>query len=1639
MSTISLIRTPTPSFVPSGLHGETEPRASPAAPTPQDSSRNAEHASLAGAPRRLDGQLTQARFEQAALRYKRENSSASTGHSAEAERAGRSFPQDVDARRADEKLQQTLIHWLITGDIKDQPFARNASIRPFIDALSNAAWAPQVQAWFKANGVDVATVRVFSDGVEGTVSVNGVKVRRRFTAADGSGWGEVGAKVTEAADKLSPDPFGVLLPGRKKAPFRDLDAVFHFYGVDPPHSDKERQPLGELLKSAGWPAITDEKRLFWRQQFGELQQKNADIDARLNLASQLQNLIRDAKEEGTLNLGDQPAMVQPESTLAQNSRLPRERFIAWLASPAFKTFIEKIGFGGGDNIYRVFEGDLEIRQRDTQWFSLGRMLQDEISKVGAGGSPAEKAAIRALEGGFKQLVEMTGPIGNTLYSQPVYDARQFLAFSGLGSPSTLAHIYSAITGLSNNLPPSPPHWTLPSSRPENPDRVSVDAAFGNDLLSSMHTGYSIVEVPQGTSMAAALDVYRHVLAQPELQSWFKSKGLETQGLRLHKDSISGFINRDGVRTAVTFSTADDSGWWQVSAKLRLIREVLDPADKGIYYLAEGESWVPTSVVLQAYGLPEPVWTGDRERLMTQLQTTGLVMPADQYRLISTRVEGVRQAIGDLDERAYLADYLENQVKNAPDDTPWDWSEEPVLPSASSPMVMGDHAARASLQRFTELPAVRTPLQRQGLFWPGQPFRVSEGKFEHRLPQGKWIDLSSRLTGERGIDLELRHLVNMSQSRGNALYSVPYYDIRQMLDHKGLGSPRTAGETRNMVRWLRSALPPAPALGDYSGLLQAPWSPGQLTPSDKATLKAQAGERLSGSAVSRFNYLGQTTLEALQQHPAEHLEKFLGSPDALNFGDDLAYVLKWRESPTPQTVRQQLAVAALTLHAEPDGPAAPGYIGGYSLYQPGNMGRTLTAVRRDLEKHLQLERGLEPKLAVLAAQIRLAQVAPEFLVQEVPKEIRIGTPAWMELRLGCEMAELKAPGTSRMMNEAHISDLAALAPTSEAQATLMQLGAMKILLDWAVLNGVIPAAAGGEHPRSAINRASQAFFKQRQEVNDAMNAVAEVPARKAIALRELLKVFAPSTPSQLEGMKVLIADVSARRNLPISEPRTRSLVETYMTGDLIPGKWVLRSDMPQRLVRPRSSPYQLNLDVEAPADKRAELDERIRRLPDLKALLKTAVDAHTATLKKAYATQLKLMFAKLPLPDRQLLNNPESVVRLFTVRGETGLPPVKQTEADKEAVRGRQGTLMRVELGKAVCYFEVFANGKITKRTDLPNNLRLGDVLAGKPNPLGLSGIYTTAFTAGFELNVDFDAYLKGTVPRPNVSSRVIVESIGNPIVGDTPAAGGAVGSVITDTFASAKTQRIVTLIAERNLYESDDALLQRAEGTLPLEKKREVLGRDKAILKGLVPFVGAYQEFADGNIGKGLFALSLDVGGLVIGAGGQARSLLRTAKTLTPNPVGGLVRRLGSTVAPARPKIAWTKPVASFGDRAFNFVKESALFSSAVMNPADGYAQLVNAAIKGLFKLSHLAPSASMLGKAAPHLLTVEEKLRAYWLAGGWDPAPAPAPTGVAGTSQGVAVVASRVNGFWYAINPKTGRADATPLPDFKSTTPLAV
>ncbi|WP_294737567.1 hypothetical protein [uncultured Pseudomonas sp.] len=192
------------------------------------------------------------------------------------------FPAPADAIKADERLQKNLTHWLKTGRLRHHPIPPNSSIKPFADAFTEAAQAPHVQAWFKSKGLDLSTVRVFSDRVEGMVEVDGKQQAQKFTATDGSGWGGVSAQVSNAVNKLSADAEGVLLPD-ENGEFRHVDVILGFYGVTPPGDPKDGPQLGKQLEKDGWPTIPDEKRVAWRRQYGQLVGANADIAQQNNL------------------------------------------------------------------------------------------------------------------------------------------------------------------------------------------------------------------------------------------------------------------------------------------------------------------------------------------------------------------------------------------------------------------------------------------------------------------------------------------------------------------------------------------------------------------------------------------------------------------------------------------------------------------------------------------------------------------------------------------------------------------------------------------------------------------------------------------------------------------------------------------------------------------------------------------------------------------------------------------------------------------------------------------------------------------------------------------------------------------------------------------------------------------------------------------------------------------------------------------------------------------------------------------------------------------------------------------------------------------------------------------------------------
>lgn len=982
-----------------------------------------------------------------------------------------------------------------------------------------------------------------------------------------------------------------------------------------------------------------------------------------------------------------------------------------------------------------------------------------------------------------------------------------------------------------------PAWTVLHTPSDPTLSAQGDASLAGRLATALGSAQAYVSVPMASALGDVMDIYHQLVDQPQTRQWLASKGLETGALTLYKDRIEGYVTRDGVRTAVTFSTTDGSGWWEASIKLRAIRNLLDPDDKGLPYPNGAEQRMPLHVVSNACGLDSPGTTRTAE--------DGL---SPQFK---AALDDVKRAISDLDERAYLATLLEQRVQGLADQSPVDWSMQKTKVSEASAQGIGVQAS---------------------------------------------------------------------------------YTVQQLLEYKGLGSPRTVGATRNVIQWLRIRLPPAPASGDYSSL---------------ATTEGIADHRPLASLV------GQPPA-TLRQDADAHLSRLLKGPDAPVFTRLLADIA-----------------------TQP-----PGSVAGFELYQPAHLGRTLNEVRSDLEQHLRDKKGLDPSVAVLVAHIGLAQVAPEFLVRDTPDTVTMGSPAWAELRLGCALVEALRPGTARAMNEEQVSALTTLAPTSDEQRTLLQTHGLAVLLDWAVLNGVVAAKPQGQHTQADAKRASQVFTRQRTKATRAFNAVnTSLPTRRAVAIKELLKVFPQVSASQLEAMTVRLVDADERRNRVASEPRTRSLVETYMTGDLVADKWVLSSDLLQPSGgQPSRTPFQFQSVVPAPQAARTALDEKIRRLPALDALLERAVGAHYNALQKAFVTKLKLMFSAMPLADRQRIEL--GAVDLFTLRKKTGKQQVWEADADRAAVTGRQGTLMRVLHEQSVTYYEVLNSGKILKHSDPAVIATLDSVISDQRHLGQFKLLGDKYIRGGHEVPLDFEAYARGTAPRAGAKSAdVIIDRLGRYLEAGKLPENQALATFVPDSYQSDRVEFLACEIAENNFYESQEDMLKRARGQLSVEKSREADARDINLMLSLVPFVGAYQDFAQGNIGKGLQSLALDIGGVVIGAGAQARSLMRSGKAFVLGSVRPALGRMSSTVAPAVARLGMAGPQIRISDAAFDVAKQTLGFFNAVFNPVDGYPRLIGAAARGLGKLPLMvATSSSALGKAIPHLITTEQKMRNYLL-----------------------------------------------------------
>ena len=1091
-----------------------------------------------------------------------------------------------------------------------------------------------------------------------------------------------------------------------------------------------------------------------------------------------------------------------------------------------------------------------------------------------------------------------------------------------------------------------------------------------------------LSVPKDSSMNRPLALYQQTLNDPAVLAWFESKGLVLDTVNIYQDSVSGTVIRDGVSTTQTFTRWDASGWWQVSAQVLAARQVLDPGNFGLPFVDDDHNLIPCAVILDFFKVVPPSDDKEAGTLASHLKKEGWpeITPDDKA-AIDKECEEVTASITEKKARAQLNDELKMVTQNLPDDTPLSLSGRYTRSANHLPLADKCSENLEVLNEFLKLPKMLEICKGLRVDCIDSPVRISDNHIQVMRSQ-QWYDLTASVTAESALKAPFDDLLKAVKETGNALYSTLSMDLQQVIDYRGFGSPKTVGEIRNVMRWLNTTLPSAPPLGDYSAeLLGDTQSSMWLTSEDRAKI-INLEKGFSSDSSSIIDALGADLLldksvEYRRSNVDELLGQMFANDQADAWGHELINALNWygAGSTTLPEHNQKLLLAAIKLKVDPDAPGKPGTVAGYDVYQPKNLGRDLTTVRAEIEKHLVDNKGVSALAAPLVAHVFLADAAPEFLVQDPDSGPQIGTASWMTLRLGTAIAEIQHPGCSRAMNTEQLMALAVLDPTTPEQQLLFKTAAADIVLSWGVMNGVVAQRADALYSSADYVLAANRFASQRAELSQAIEGFkTQLLTRKEIAVRELGKIFPFITKEPVEEI-IIKADVfnPLDKFTPIRTVE-KSLVEAYMEGDLFTLNWKVSS-----------------------APIREDVFRRaVSALPVLGDLLTRSVDSFFSGRKNGFLATTKSLIAALPLETRQCLEQGE--VKLFTVREETGKPKEDETLKMQAALRGRHGTLLRCEHQQKVRYFECFPGRMlIIERTDLPMDLLIDGVIKTEQTRVSRGGTVNVDVQRGTELPFDFSAYSQGEAPiAGSTSKKLIIEQLGSTLAGTTGQSAQSVS--VPDSYGSSKTAKIVDRIINGNYLQGErDFLFKKAKGQTTAEENRAYWEKVENFLLKLIPFVGCTDDLQSGDRMR-----------FINGAFGCFTDLISSLSTLA----GGATRISKGLSA-----------VAPISIKAFEAVKVTGSTLIALINPLDGMRELVAGGGRaiGSFRKFLTSGAFALTESGTSHLQTCVDRLRGFFggMASGTATRVPRSVTTTLGRVNGTHAVVTQINNKWYALDNK--------------------
>lgn len=327
-------------------------------------------------------------------------------------------------------------------------------------------------------------------------------------------------------------------------------------------------------------------------------------------------------------------------------------------------------------------------------------------------------------------------------------------------------------------------------------------------------------------------------------------------------------------------------------------------------------------------------------------------------------------------------------------------------------------------------------------------------------------------------------------------------VEAFIIENGLPLPKTRSELQSLAEAAALKARQHP-FGNFGGGLS--W-PIPLDISQQQTLRAaaiahaNAGTQSSQAGAQRnvLAYLNSSRPLSpdVLEDPVKALESLVSSPEGRALG--LAMQTRLNGIATDSSINDY-TLAALHLTLDPESITSPqrNRVAGFDLAQESHWGQPLSRVTEGLRQCLIDEGRASPALAETAVHLLLMRTHPQYLVRDIPDDVRQGTQAWRDLCLAVDAIGSSAAN----MTYAEVMIKACALPPAPAS---IQTAA---LVDWGVSNNILEAKGDALYSQDELDRVQAAFNNQREKLKEGSALMDTVmPDRAAMAMDLLIGEF-----------------------------------------------------------------------------------------------------------------------------------------------------------------------------------------------------------------------------------------------------------------------------------------------------------------------------------------------------------------------------------------------------------------------------------------------------------------------------------------------------------------------------------------------------